>query len=95
MSQNEQKLGDLLRQFVQSKPIKDKYLLEEIKSIWNANMGTTIAQYTSEMKFRNGILTLKISSAPLRQELLYGKPKLLSLLNEDLPGDPIKDIRIY
>ena len=95
MNQNEQKLSDLLRQFVQSKPIKDKYLLQEIKSIWNHNMGPTIAQYTSDMKYRNGILSLKVSSAPLRQELLYGKPKLLSLLNEDLPGDPIKDIRIF
>ena len=95
MSQNEQKLGDILKLFVQSKPIKDKYLLEEIRSLWYTNMGPTIAQYTSDMRFQKGILTLKISSAPLKQELIYGKQKLIALLNEDLFDNPIQDIRIY
>ena len=95
MSSNEKTLGEILKHFVQSKPIKSKYTLVQIKEVWLNQLGPSIQHYTKDLTFNRGILTVRLSSAPLRQELLYNKPKLLALLNEALGGSVIKDVKIY
>ena len=92
---NEQTLKQVLDLFLGSQKIKDKYLLVRIQEAWRQHLGPTINSYTSEVSFRKGILTVHISSAPLRQELLFGKDKLIALINEALQDEVIKVIRIY
>ncbi len=95
MPSNERTLKEILSQFVKSRPIKSKYALVKIKDVWREQLGSSIQQYTTDIRFRNGILTVQLSSAPLRQELIYGKVKLIELLNEAMGEEIIKDVKIY
>ena len=57
-------------------------------------MGTVVNNYTTEIKLRRKKLYVSISSAPLRQELSYGKEKIIKMFNEELGGDYIEDVII-
>lgn len=95
MSKNEQTLKEILLQVVGSPKIKDKYLLLSIKEAWSKCFGPTIQQYTSELRFREGNLTVVITSAPLRHELSLNKEKIIKIMNEALQSDHIKKVQIY
>ncbi|MDH3650560.1 MAG: DUF721 domain-containing protein [Saprospiraceae bacterium] len=95
MKKNEISLKELLGAFVETPKIKDKYHLVSIKEAWRQNLGSTITGYTSEIRFRKGVMTVCVTSAPLREELLSGREKLIRLLNEALPEPIIREIQIY
>ena len=95
MQNNEKTLKEILAQFVNSRPIKQRYTQVSIEEVWGKTLGPTISQYTREIRFRNGMLTVRIDSAPLRQELTYGREKVRNLLNEALGQEVVKGVRIY
>jgi len=63
-----------------------------IKEAWSTNMGPMVLKYTKGMTLRKGVLTIKVTSAPLRQELLLNKIKIIDMLNEFLGENLIEDI---
>jgi len=58
-------------------------------------MGPVIAGYTTRISFAEGILTVYVSSAPLRKELMMGKDKLIKNLNEAIGTPVIREVQIY
>ncbi|MEZ4919609.1 MAG: DUF721 domain-containing protein [Saprospiraceae bacterium] len=78
----------------------DQYRLEpqlqetRIKMLWEERMGKTISTYTSKLYLRKNILYVTILSAPLKQELVYGRDKIKKMLNEELGEDLIQDVVI-
>ena len=82
-------------QLVTAPKIKDKYLLISIKQAWKSNFGGSIEKHTTDIRFRNGTLSVVVSSAPLRHELILGKDKIVRILNEALGHDHIKTVHIY
>ena len=57
-------------------------------------MGPTIANSTLDLYFKNGCFHVKLKSAALREELSYGKQKIVSGLNEMLGKDIVKEVRL-
>jgi len=49
-------------------------------------------QFTQELSLRGKTLYIHLSSAPLREELSYGKEKILKHLNDALGFDGIQKI---
>jgi hypothetical protein len=78
----------------------DQYRLEpqlqetRIKMLWEERMGKTISTYTSKLYLRKNILYVTILSAPLKQELVYGRDKIKKMLNEELGEELIQDVVI-
>ncbi|MDH3652352.1 MAG: DUF721 domain-containing protein [Saprospiraceae bacterium] len=95
MSSNEKTLKDILGKFVNSKPIHDKFQQVQLRKIWRETLGSTINQYTTDIRLNKGILTVVISSSPLRQELIYEKEKLLQLLNRAMGCDIVQELRVF
>jgi hypothetical protein len=95
MKKNEQPLNQVLKQFLNTGKIKEKYLAVRIQEAWSKQMGPAISKYTGPITFKRGVLSVQIFSAPLKEELLYGKEKIINLLNEHLEEEVIKGIRIY
>ena len=95
MSRNEQSLKEILMQLVTTPKLKDKYLLIRIKEAWKLHFGGSIEKHTTDIRFRDGILSLVITSAPLRHELSLGKDKIIRILNEQLGQEFIKKVHIY
>jgi hypothetical protein len=55
-------------------------------------MENGVANYTTDINLKNGTLYIKLKSSVLREELSYGKEKIVKLLNEKLKKDLIKKI---
>lgn len=91
---NDQIIGDVLKNMVKEMKISPKLHELKIKKFWQEVMGTTINNYTKEIKLRRNKLFITIESAPLRQELAYGKDKLVKVLNRELGEEYIQDIVI-
>jgi len=66
----------------------------DIKKFWYEKMGMTIANYTKSLRYRNGVLTVEITSIPLRTELQYSKDKLIKLLSDEFDQLEFTDVRI-
>jgi len=91
---NDQIIGDVLKNMVKEMKISPKLHELKIKKFWKDVMGTTINNYTKEIKLRRNKLFITIESAPLRQELMYGKEKLVKVLNREIGEEYIQDIVI-
>ena len=91
---NDQIIGDVLKNMVRDMKISPKLHELKIKKFWQEVMGTTINNYTKEIKLRRNKLFITIESAPLRQELTFGKEKLLKVLNKEIGEDYIEQIVI-
>ncbi len=92
---NDDTLKDVLKQFVNSKGVKPKVLQAKIVSMWPQVMGQTIANYTTQIVLKKEILYLSISSSSLKQELTFGKDKIVKIINEELGEAYLKDVVIY
>jgi len=65
-----------------------------IKEAWAEVMGSGVVSYTNDVQFKNGILYVKLTSSVLREELSYGKEKIVKLLNEKLNKMLIKSVKL-
>ena len=63
-----------------------------IKKIWLNVMGKNVSQYTENIYIKNNTLFLKINSSALKQELSYGKDKIIDNFNTEIGSDEIKKI---
>jgi len=57
-------------------------------------MGKTVARYTDKIQIHGHTLYVNTAIAPLRQELIYQKDKILQLVNEALGENVIKEVVI-
>jgi hypothetical protein len=55
-------------------------------------MGPGVANYTTEVILERDILYVQLSSSVLREELSYGREKIIRLLNEELGKNLIDKI---
>ena len=56
----------------------------KIQSLWKKTMGVNVNSYTNEINLKNKTLYVSLSSSVLRQELSYGKEKIINLINEEI-----------
>lgn len=87
-----QLLGKVLSEIVESKALYRGITNEKINGLWNQLLGDNISQFTDKVELRNETLYVSLSSAPLREELSYGKEKIMQMLNEEMGKETIKKI---
>lgn len=85
-------LKDAIDAFLNSFNLQSKFDESYLVTYWEKIMGASIAKRTEKIYIKNGTLFLQISSAPLRQELLLAKTKLISLLNTEIGKDIISEV---
>ena len=68
---NDKPINEVLKNMVRDMKLSNKLHETKIKKFWVEVMGTTINNYTREIKLRKTKLFISIDSAPLRQELSY------------------------
>lgn len=89
---NEQSIGQAIKSMLKQYGLEEKLDQVKITSSWELIMGKTIARYTTNIYFKEGTLIIKLSSAAIRQELLYAKSKLIVKINTEIGKDVVKDI---
>jgi len=65
-----------------------------VKEAWAEVMGNGVNTYTKNIQFKNGTLVVELTSSVLREELSYGKDKIVRLLNEKLNKTLIKSVKL-
>ena len=94
MRSNNQDVGQVLRELVREMRLGAKLTQAEIRSLWTSELGPVINRHTTELVFRAGVLTVRVDSAALRQELLYNRSALAARLNERLSAGEIREIQV-
>ena len=79
-----QTIGEILDDIVHSKALKNGLTNAKVSQLWCKLMGDNINRYTSKIIVKNKTLTIYLSSAPLREELTYGKDKIIKLINDEI-----------
>jgi len=93
-SSNEKSLKQLMQEYVKSPGIRKQYLRVVIKEAWSNEMGPMVVKYTKKMSLNKGIITVTVTSAPLRQELLINKIKIIQMLNSALGEHLVNDLMV-
>jgi len=86
------KIGSILKEMIEGNPLEKGIDSVRIREVWEKQMGTSILAYTEEIMLKNNTLFVTLSSAVLREELSYGKEKIINLLNESLDKEVVKKI---
>ena len=86
------KVNSILNNLIENSSLKEGLNNIKIQTIWKKTMGNNINSYTSEITLRKHTLYINLSSSVLREELSYGKEKIIKLLNEELNAEIIRKI---
>jgi predicted nucleic acid-binding Zn ribbon protein len=95
MSQDAKPLKKIINDLLETYRLKSKFNETNITKTWEKVVGPLIAGKTTKIFLNNKILHITLSSAPLKQELLFSKQQLLQLLWDEYGKDTISDIYIY
>jgi len=85
-------ISDVLKDFVETNNLEKGLDKVNVRDAWTSLMGNGINNYTEAVELKNGILYVRLSSSVLREELSYGKDKIINNLNEELGKALIKKL---
>ena len=89
---NNTEIKDLVNIFLKKNKLEKGLLDLEVKKVWFELMDNGIANYTLDVNLRNKTLYIKLSSPALKQELSYGKEKLMDLINKKFDKEIVQKI---
>ncbi|MBP3433126.1 MAG: DUF721 domain-containing protein [Alistipes sp.] len=75
-------IGEILKEFFARPYIAAKVAEGRLPEYWKVAVGDAAARATTDIKFENHILTVRISSGVIRQELFYRRDAIAERLNE-------------
>lgn len=91
--QNEQlHLSEALKEFIKENKLEKGMNKVNAREAWKNLMGNGVNNYTTHVELKNDTLYVSLSSSVLREELSYGKTKIIKMLNDDLGKELIQKI---
>lgn len=63
-----------------------------VRILWENIIGKENLKYTDEVKLQGKILFVKLNNAAFRQEMIYKKEDLISLINKELKKEIVGQI---
>lgn len=88
------KIKDLIPQMLQENKLQKGMDQIYIKEAWGEVMGQGVLNYTDSITLKNRTIFVKLSSSTLREELEYGKEKIVKMMNDALPNLVIKSVKL-
>ena len=85
-------ITDALKEFVETNKLQTGLDKINVADAWANLMGNGVNNYTTAVKLERETLYVQLSSSVLREELSYGKEKIINMLNESLGKDLIKKL---
>lgn len=89
---SESSISEVLQQFIQVNRLEAGMDKIDVEQAWKNLMGNGVNSYTQEVILKGTTLYVKLTSAVLREELSYGKQKIIDMLNEELRKEVVKDL---
>ncbi|MEO0046348.1 MAG: hypothetical protein RL705_1539 [Bacteroidota bacterium] len=89
---NESSIGDVLKAFIETNKLQGGMDKIDVQEAWKSLMGNGVNSYTKEVVLKGSTLYVSLTSAVLREELSYGKQKIITMINEELRKEVVTDI---
>ena len=87
-------MQDAMKQFLNHSRLKQGIQSVQIEKVWEEVMGKTIAQHTDKLEIKGHTLFITSKVAPLKNELLYQKEKIIERINEAMGEKIIYEVKI-
>jgi hypothetical protein len=88
----ESSIQDLLKIFIKENNLDKGIDNLDVRAAWKNLLGPGIANYTLDILLKRDVLYVALSSPIVREELTYGKSKIIRMINEELGKEVITDI---
>jgi hypothetical protein len=85
-------LKEAIEDMLELYKLRSKFNETYIVAYWEQIMGLPISSRTTELYIKERKLFVQLDSAPLRNELLLAKTKIITLLNKQVGEDIIDDV---
>ena len=89
-----QPINELMKEMLQENDLQKGIDYLAVIEAWKEVMGQGVMAYTTTIELKKNNLIVRLSSSALREELSYGKEKIITLLNENLNKTIIKTIKL-
>lgn len=90
----EMSLQEAMQLFLKNSKLKQGIQAMQIEEVWETIMGKTVSKYTDKIQIIGSTLFVTTTVAPLKNELLYQKEKIIERVNEALGDKVIKEVVI-
>ncbi|MGJ8745644.1 DUF721 domain-containing protein [Polaribacter sp.] len=82
-------IQDLMKSFIKENNLTKGMQKIKVEETWNNMMGPGVATHTTSVKLQNKSLIIQLNSSVLREELSYGKDKIIKMMNEEIGEEAI------
>ena len=76
------KINELTSQLFEQKRIKNNILQAQVQNTWEKLMGNNVIKRTNKIYIKENKLIIKLTSAPLKNELNNSKKRIIKQINE-------------
>lgn len=85
-------MGEALQEFIKANKLEKGMDKVDAKAAWKKMMGNGVNNYTTSVELQHNTLFVSLSSSVLREELSFGKTKIIRMLNEELGKELVKKL---
>jgi len=85
-------LSEALKMFIEEHKLQKGIDRIRVREAWKNVMGQGVNSYTTAIGLQNDVLMVSLSSSVLREELSYGKEKIISMINEALGKELVREL---
>ncbi|MBK0369914.1 DUF721 domain-containing protein [Flavobacterium agrisoli] len=89
---NQSTISEVLQEIIQVNKLQPGMDQIDVKEAWRQLMGNGVNTYTQNVVLKGNTLYVELTSSVLREELTYGKSKIVKMINEHLSRDVVKDV---
>jgi|TARA_B110000858_G_scaffold177453_1_gene212431 predicted nucleic acid-binding Zn ribbon protein len=85
-------IEDLMQLFIKENKLTKGMQKIKIEETWHKMMGQGVTVHTTSVKLQNKTLVIQLNSSVLREELSYGKDKIIKMMNEEIGEEIISKL---
>lgn len=89
---NDSLIGDVLKAIISDNKLQPGIDQVSVQEAWKSLMGNGVNTYTRAVSLKGSTLYVELTSAVLREELSYGKDKIIQMINAELGREVVKEV---
>ena len=87
-------IEDLMKGFIKENNLSKGMQKIKIEETWHKMMGPGVSNHTTSVKLQNKTLVIQLTSSVLREELSYGKEKIIKMINGEMGDEVISKLML-
>jgi predicted nucleic acid-binding Zn ribbon protein len=85
-------VGDAIKELLKFYQLEGKFNETFVVAHWEKIMGKTIASRTEKVYFKDKLMFVKVTSSPLKKDLMLSKHRIIDLINKEIGSNVVEDV---